>query len=565
MADEAALIVKADRVILLDTRHEGTMSHRKRVSAFAELVKNPGSLCLYRLTACSLWSAAAEGMTAGVVLDYLEENARFGVPGAVSGFIQKEMDSYGKLRLESAEGRLVLAAAEKVWLRRALALPEAGLFLRLIDARHAEVPAERRGMLKRELARAGLPVVDEAGFHGGETVPLALREGDARGGVLRDYQREAVQAFCREGSRHGGSGVVVLPCGAGKTLVGIAVMAELGCATLILAPNVASIRQWKRELLARTDLPEELIGEYSGECKEVRPVTLATYQILTHRKSKQAQPVHMQLFQERDWGLIIYDEVHLLPAPVFRATADIQATRRLGLTATLLREDGCEEDVFSLIGPKRYELPWKELEQEGFLAGLDACEVRVPLEADVRLRYEEAAPRAKFRIAAENPHKLRAVQTLLDRHAGEPTLVIGHYLSQLRAVARLTGSPLITGETAHEERERLYRDFREGRLSRLIVSKVANFAIDLPEARVAIELSGSFGSRQEETQRIGRVVRPKGGENRAYFYTLVSEDTVEQAFARRRQLFLAGQGYAFRVARPEAFEGGSEHELAGSE
>lgn len=473
------------------------------------------------------------------------------------------MGSYGELRLVVGQEGLVLAARREEGLNRALTVPDAGNLLRPIDGLRAEVPPEKRGELKRALARAGLPVIDEAGFRGGERVPLELRAGEG-GTVLRGYQRDAVRAFCREGSLLGGSGVVVLPCGAGKTLVGIAVLAELGCATLILTPNVASIRQWKRELLARTDLKEEWIGEYSGERKEVRPVTLATYQILSHRAGKQAPAVHMQLFRERDWGLIVYDEVHLLPAPVFRATADLQAARRLGLTATLLREDGCAEDVFSLIGPKCYELPWKELERDGFLAGLDACEVRIPLGEELRLRYEDAAPKAKFRIAAENPEKLRTVRSLLDRHRGEPTLVIGHYLSQLKTVAREIDSPLITGDTPHEERERLYRDFREGRRTRLIVSKVANFAVDLPEARVAIELSGSYGSRQEETQRIGRVIRPKRGDNRAFFYTLVSEDTVEQAFARRRQLFLTGQGYAFRVDRSDSIQGGDGRGPAGN-
>ncbi|WP_058301676.1 DNA repair helicase XPB [Gorillibacterium timonense] len=551
---EAPLLVKADRSLLLDMSHPDAASLRTMLGNCAELIKNPGRLYLYRLTACSLWGAAAQGLRSDDVLRFLETHSRHELFDSVQAFVRREMDRYGRLRLLLQEGRLILAAEEEGWLRRVLALPDMSPLLLPLDDRHAEVPADKRGIVKRELTRLGYPVVDEAGFHAGEPVLMRLETSREEGFALRTYQAEAVQAFSREGSRHGGSGVIVLPCGAGKTVVGIAVMARLGCATLILTPNVASIRQWKRELLARTNLSEELIGEYSGERKDVRPVTLATYQILTHRKNKDAPFCHMQLFKERDWGLIIYDEVHLLPAPVFRVTADIQATRRLGLTATLLREDGCEEDVFSLIGPKLYEQPWRELEQSGHLAKLEACEIRIPLEGDVRSAYEEAKPRARFRIASENPQKLKAAEALLRKHEGEPTLVIGHFLSQLRTVAHLTGSPLITGSTPHEERERLYGDFREGRTKRLVVSRVANFAIDLPEAQVAIELSGSYGSRQEETQRIGRIIRPKRNGSGARFYTLVSEDTIELTFAQKRRLFLAGQGYQYHVVEQAEWE-----------
>ncbi|MEO3947555.1 DNA repair helicase XPB [Gorillibacterium sp. CAU 1737] len=544
---DGPLIIKNDGSILLDTGHPQAGGIRKWLAVIADLVKNPGTVHLYRLTACSLWGAAAQGRTSEEVLDALERHSRTGVPPAVRSLVTREMGRYGLLRLIEKDGVLVLVSEDDRLVTKLLGRPELSF---LVGARSVEgavpVALEKRGAIKRELARLGYPVVDEAGFHEGETVEIRWRTDAEGGALLRDYQQEAVEAFALEGTRHGGSGVIVLPCGAGKTLVGIAAMARLGCATLILAPNVASVRQWKRELLARTFLSEEEIGEYSGEIKEVRPITIATYQILTHRVSRNAPFWHMELFRERDWGLIVYDEVHLLPAPVFRVTAEIQATRRLGLTATLLREDGCEEDVFSLIGPKRYELPWRELEAEGHLARLEAWEIRIPLGDSARKAYEAAQVRAQFRIAAENEVKLQVCKELLHKHEGLPTLIIGHYLAQLEQAARLTYSALITGKTPHEERERLYQEFRDGRRNRLVVSRVANFAIDLPEAQVAIELSGSYGSRQEETQRIGRVLRPKKNGGQAWFYTLVSDDTVEVGYARKRRLFLAGQGYHYR-------------------
>jgi DNA excision repair protein ERCC-3 len=431
--------------------------------------------------------------------------------------------------------------------------------------RALQVRRESRGELKQELIKLGYPVSDLAGYHPGEPLRIGLKRElpDGRRFALRDYQEAAVEAFYRGGSLHGGSGVLVLPCGAGKTIIGIAAMARLGCATLVLTSNVTSVRQWKREILEKTELTAEQVGEYSGEAKEVKPVTIATYQILTYRKGKEGPFAHIELFNLRDWGLIVYDEVHLLPAPVFRMTADIQATRRLGLTATLVREDGREEDVFSLIGPKRCELPWKQLERAGWIAAVTCIEVRAPLPAERRAAYAAAEARRQFRLAGENPAKLDVVRKLLERHKNEPTLIIGQYLGQLKLLSELTGAPVISGEVPHEERERLYAAFKGGSLRVLIVSKVANFAVDLPDASVAIQVSGSFGSRQEEAQRLGRILRPKPGENAAHFYSIVSRDTKEQEFAMKRQLFLVEQGYEYRIVdadKPEAASPAAEAE-----
>ncbi len=403
--------------------------------------------------------------------------------------------------------------------------------------------------MKQELVKLGFPVEDLAGYSRGESLPIQLRSDAAGTGAfaLRDYQRSAVDSFYREGSMQGGSGVLVLPCGAGKTVIGIAAMGKLSCATLILTTNSTSVKQWKREILDKTDLTEDMVGEYTGLQKEVRPVTIATYQILTYRKSKNESFVHMDLFNKRDWGLIVYDEVHLLPAPVFRVTADIQATRRLGLTATLIREDGREEDVFSLVGPKRYEMPWKTLESQGWIASVECVELRVPLPPAEMEAYRSAAERERMRIASNNRAKLDVVDGLLRKHEGEQVIVIGQYLEQLHKLAERTGAPMISGEMPHDKREALYHSFRSGEIPVLIVSKVANFAVDLPDAAVAIQVSGSFGSRQEEAQRLGRILRPKSGENKAYFYTIVSEDTKEQEFAMNRQLFLIEQGYNYRM------------------
>ncbi|MCL6458341.1 MAG: DEAD/DEAH box helicase [Gorillibacterium sp.] len=542
----APLLIRGERTLLLDTEHPEASEIKHLLLGFAELIKNPGRLHMYLLSSCSLWGAAANGLTAGEVLDTLERYTHQALPPTVQSIITREMERYGRVRLTEESEKLILHVAEPTWLDRFLHEPAVGYLLTPLSLCTAEIRSDGRGVLKRELTRLGYPVIDEAGWHKGESLPIQLMLKE-NGLVLRPYQLEAVEAFCGQNGIHEGSGVVVLPCGSGKTAVGIAAMARLGCATLILTTNVVSVRQWQREIAEWTNLGPERIGEYSGAHKEVKPVTVATYQILTHRRSTTESFRHMQLFKERDWGLIIYDEVHLLPAPIFRATADIQATRRLGLTATLVREDGCEEDVFSLIGPKRFELPWRQLEHEGHIAHVSASELRIGMSETLRERYDLAKAGVRFRIAAENPRKLAYMDELLQRHEGRPTLVIGQYLSQLRAAAQQTGAPLVTGTTPHEERELLYQRFREGSLKLLVVSKVANFAVDLPQAEVAIELSGGYGSRQEEAQRVGRVMRPKPNGGKAHFYTLVSKGTVEQEYARNRQLFLLSQGYVYQV------------------
>jgi len=546
MNPNGPLIVQNDFSILLETAHAGFAETRAELACFAELLKSPEGLHTYRMTPLSLWNAAAAGLKLEDIARFLQERAQFGVPAAVLAGLRKYMGRYGLLRLEKVGGELQLVSDDTVVLKELAETAQLRSYLAdWRGDRAVAIAAAARGLLKRELVRLGYPVADHAGYAQGEHVHIRLREDG--GFALRDYQRQAVDAFARGDGADGGSGVLVLPCGAGKTVVGIAAMSRFQQATLILTTNVTSVKQWKREIVQKTHLPDDQVGEYAGVRKETRPVTIATYQMLTHRSGQSELFKHMALFHEREWGLIIYDEVHLLPAPVFRATADIQTARRLGLTATLVREDGREDEVFSLVGPKRFELGWKELEAQGWLAAVACREIRVPLTADGAERYREAGARRQIRLAGENAAKLAAVERLLLRHAGEPTLVIGQYIEQLTRIAERTGAPLISGEMPHERREQLYADFKAGRLRLLIVSKVANFAVDLPDASVAIQVSGSFGSRQEEAQRLGRVLRPKRGGNSAVFYSLISKETKEQEFALKRQLFLVEQGYRYTV------------------
>jgi len=547
------LIVQNDFTVLLETRHPKAEEARAELGAFAELRKSPDGLHTYAITPLSLWNAAAAGATADGIVEALTRYAKFGVPSGVVRDIRMYVGRYGLVRIEREGSQLVLRCDDAAVLEQIGAYDALRSYWEPSPAgRHAiAVRLAERGAVKQELMKLGFPVVDAAGYEDGEPVPIRLRDALRQSGkpfALRDYQEEAVEAFYRGGSASGGNGVVVLPCGAGKTIIGIAAMARLGRATLILTTNSTSVKQWRAELLDKTSLGEDEVGEYASDRKEVRPVTIATYQMLTYRKSKDTEFAHMKLFRERSWGLIVYDEVHLLPAPVFRATAEIQATRRLGLTATLVREDGREEDVFSLVGPKRYEAPWKRLESRGYIARVECAEIRVPMEPAALERYRGASAREQHRIAGENPAKREAVKALLKRHRGAPTLIIGQYLDQLRALADELGAPLITGETPAPEREEKYEAFRRNRLGVLVVSKVANFAIDLPDAAVAIQVSGSFGSRQEEAQRLGRVLRPKEALNEAYFYALVSDGTKELDFALKRQMFLVEQGYRYRRA-----------------
>jgi DNA excision repair protein ERCC-3 len=550
---ENPLIVQGDHTILAEVGSPRFAEARDRIAPFAELVKSPEHVHTYRVTPLSVWNACAAGTPAHEIVAALREHAKYPLPPVVERAIHDAALRYGRLRLVRGEGGLELAADEPDLAELVSRLRDVSPHLgeRLSPTAFA-VPTVDRGRLKQALVKAGWPAEDLAGYTPGEPLAISLRAVTRSGEPfsLRSYQADAADAFHAGGDARGGSGVVVLPCGAGKTVVGMECMARVGASTLVLTTSVTAVRQWVGELLERTSLHEDQVGEYTGAAKDIRPVTVATYQVLTHRENAQAPFRHLELFDRRDWGLIVYDEVHLLPAPVFQVTAGLQARRRLGLTATLVREDGREGDVFALIGPKKADVPWKELEGQGWIARAECTEVRVPMPRAMRMAYATAEPRERFRIASENPDKVPVVRRILARHAGEPALVIGLYVEQVEAIARELGVPVLTGTTAQRKRDALYRDFREGRIPVLAVSKVANFAVDLPDASVAVQVSGTFGSRQEEAQRLGRILRPKKGSNQAHFYTLVSRDTDEQEFAMKRQLFLCEQGYAYRIADP---------------
>jgi DNA excision repair protein ERCC-3 len=533
------LIVQSDKTLLLEVDHPGAGMARAAIAPFAELERAPEHVHTYRVTPLALWNARAAGHDAEQVVDVLVRFSRYAVPQPLLVDVVDTMSRYGRLQLaQHPTHGLVLVSMDRAVLEEVLRHRKIAPMLgaRLDDDTVLVHPSER-GRLKQGLLKIGWPAEDLAGYVDGEAHPIELAE---EGWTLRDYQRDAVTGFWA-----GGSGVVVLPCGAGKTLVGIAAMAQAQATTLILVTNTVAGRQWKREVIARTSLSEGEVGEYSGERKEIRPVTIATYQVMT-RKS-QGEYRHLDLFDSRDWGLIIYDEVHLLPAPVFRMTADLQSRRRLGLTATLVREDGREGDVFSLIGPKRYDAPWRDIESQGWIAPADCVEVRVTLTDAERLRYATAEADERYRVAATARSKLAVVEAILDRHPEEPTLVIGAYLEQLEELGEALNAPVVQGSTRNSERETLYDAFRNGELRRLVVSKVANFSIDLPEASVAVQVSGTFGSRQEEAQRLGRLLRPKGDGRQAHFYSVVSRDTLDTDYAAHRQRFLAEQGYGYRI------------------
>jgi len=537
------LIVQSDKTLLLEVDHPAAADCRRAVAPFAELERAPEHMHTYRLTPLGLWNARAAGHDAEQVVSVLLAYSRYPVPHALLVDVAETMARYGRLQLVSDPVHgLVLHALDRAVLAEVLrSRKAAGLLGARIDPDDVAVHPSERGRLKQVLLGLGWPVEDLAGYVDGEAHPIDL---DLSSWSLRPYQVQAVDSFW-----HGGSGVVVLPCGAGKTLVGTAAMARARSTTLILVTNTVAARQWRDELLRRTTLTEDEIGEYSGARKEIRPVTIATYQVLTTRRK--GVYIHLELFDARDWGLVIYDEVHLLPAPVFRMTADLQARRRLGLTATLVREDGREDDVFTLIGPKRFDAPWKDIEAQGWIAPAECVEVRLTLPDAERLAYATAEREDKYRLAATASGKNRVTERLVAKHADDQVLVIGQYLDQLAELAEHLDAPLITGATTVRERQRLFGAFRTGEVSRLVVSKVANFSIDLPEAAVAIQVSGSFGSRQEEAQRLGRIMRPKADGRTATFYTVVSRDTVDQDFAAHRQRFLAEQGYTYRIIDAE--------------
>lgn len=553
---ENPLIVQSDRTVLLEVLNPLFEEARDLLSTFAELVKSPEHIHTYAISPLSLWNAASSGLKASDILDGLERYSKFPIPETLRLEINEYVARYGRVRLvQNAAGELLLQSADPLILTEVWHNQQVRPYLREERTDGLVIDPDHRGHVKQAMIKIGFPVEDLAGYKEGAELVVALRPISLRGlsFSLREYQEQAVRAFYKDGSAAGGSGVIVLPCGAGKTVIGLGVIGQVQQQVLILTTNITAVRQWIEELVDKTSLTREQIGEYSGELKEIRPVTVSTYQILTYREPGTDEMPHQKLIGARNWGLIIYDEVHTLPAPVFRVTSEIQARRRLGLTATLVREDGREEDVFTLIGPKRYDLPWKVLERQGFIATATCHELRVPLADDHRLRYAVAEDRAKFRIAAENPAKNPLVHELVRRHKGEMILVIGQYLDQLKQLARELGAPLITGQVPARERDELYARFREGSIRLLVVSKVANFAVDLPDATVAIQVSGTFGSRQEEAQRLGRILRPKADGSPAYFYTIVTRETREQDFAVKRQLFLTEQGYRYQISHAEEF------------
>lgn len=542
------LIVQSDHTLMLEVAHSQYSNCRDFLVTFAELVKSPEFIHTYRVTPLSLWNAAALDLPLSHILDGLERFTRYDLPPNVLTDMKEWYGVYGRLVLEKdGPGQLRLAVEDAAILNRLRQDKSLQPFWHAETDNGFLMAADDRGHIKQALVKIGYPVKDLCGYVSGTPFDLSLRPVDLDGGpfALRDYQVEAVEAFYQAGRARGGSGIIVLPCGSGKTIIGLGVMASVANQTLIITTNNVSAHQWRDELITKTSVVPDDIGEFTGLTKTIKPVTVTTYQMLTHRRSKD-EPFHnLEIFTNQNWGLIIYDEVHLLPAPVFRATTNIQAKRRLGLTATLVREDGREEDVFALIGPKRYDVPWKVLENRGYIAEALCTEYRIPLPYEEELAYAHADQRQKFRVASENSRKIALAEELIINHPDDSILVIGQYISQLEKVAAELNLPLITGKTKHLEREALYADFKAGRIKTLIVSKVANFAVDLPDASVLIQISGTFGSRQEEAQRLGRILRPK--QRSSHFYTLVSKGTTEQSFAVNRQLFLVEQGYKYQI------------------
>ena len=553
------LIVQSDRTVLLEVDNPLYEAARDALASFAELEKSPEHIHTYRITPLSLWNAAAAGMEVGDILDALDEHTKYDVPQNIIAEIIDYVSRYGRVKLmkhadlnpeRAGSTDLVLHTEDPVLMAEIVHSESVkNLLGKQIDPQTISVPYQLRGHIKQALIKIGFPVEDLAGYVSGSHLEIAPRPTTLSGSAfdLRDYQRDAAEVFHLGGDVRGGSGVIVLPCGAGKTIVGLGILFETKCHTLILSTNTIAVRQWIDEFLDKTTIAPEEIGEYTGDRKEIRPITVTTYQILTYRRRKSEDFVHLGLFSEMDWGLIIYDEVHLLPAPVFRMTAEIQGKRRLGLTATLVREDGREDDVFSLIGPKKYDVPWRELERQGWIATAECTEIRVDLPEHLRMSYAVAGARKKFRIASENPDKFPVVCELIERHEGDQILVIGQYIEQLKGIATSLNAPLIMGQTPNLERGKLYEQFRQGEIKLLVVSKVANFAIDLPDANVAIQISGTFGSRQEEAQRLGRILRPKTDGSLAHFYSIVTRDSRDQEFAINRQLFLTEQGYRYTI------------------
>lgn len=548
------LIVQSDKTIMIEVNNPFYEEARDAIARFSEIVKSPEYIHTYRITPLSLWNAAASGMKAGEMTAALDKYGKYSLPDNVRKDIVDYVDRYGKVKLFKEDGQLVLKSDDQILITEIEYSKKIKTYITgKIDNNTLAIDPSMRGHVKHALLKVGYPVEDLAGYVDGAPLGIELRAVTKRGNTfsLRKYQQDAADIFYAGGSAAGGSGVVVLPCGAGKTIVGMGVMEKLRCETLILTTNITAVKQWKEEIMDKTNLSEEMIGEYTGEVKEIKPVTISTYQILTHRRGKDVSFPHFKLFNSKDWGLIIYDEVHLLPAPVFRITAEIQAMRRLGLTATLVREDGLEEDVFSLIGPKKYDVPWKDMERQGWIATATCTEIRVPMDGQQRVGYAMSSTKEQFRIASENENKFEVVEKILKKHQEDNILVIGQYINQLENLADKLNAPLITGKTPTNDRINLYEKFKSGKLKKLIVSKVANFAIDLPDANVAIQVSGTFGSRQEEAQRLGRILRPKSDQSQAHFYSIVTKETKDEEYAANRQLFLTEQGYKYKIIDSE--------------
>jgi DNA excision repair protein ERCC-3 len=545
------LIVQSDGSILLETSTAGYEEIRDFLSKFAEIEKSPEYVHTYRITPLSLWNAASLGFTERTITDGLRKFSRYPLPSNIEHSIGAHISKYGRLKLHRLNGKLMLQADDPYIIEDLIRRKEFDKYAaRRIDSRSVDIEETERGHIKQDLFNMGYPVEDMGGYVEGEYLNVELR-AVTKNGIpfeLRAYQKESAEMFHSGGTVFGGNGVIVLPCGAGKTVVGLSVMEKIKRSTLILCPNNTGARQWVDEIIDKTDVPAYDIGLYTGGSKEIRPITISTYQIMTWRSDPDAPFPHFELFRRRNWGLIIYDEVHLLPAPVFSITANLQGVRRLGLTATLVREDGREKDVFTLIGPKRYDVPWRVLEKQGWISPVECNEYRVrfPTERE-RMTYIETPQRGRFGIAARNPAKLEVVNRLIQKHASDNIIVMGDYLDQMKRIADALSAPLVTGKTPERKREKIYRDFLEHRLNIFVASKVVNFALNLPDANVAIQVSGTFGSRQEEAQRIGRILRPKGAGKIAHFYTIVTRDTVEVDFAARRELFLTEQGYAYTV------------------
>jgi DNA excision repair protein ERCC-3 len=552
------VIIQSDNTLLLEVDNADFENARDSIAQFSELIKSPEHIHTYKISPLSLWNAAAAGLTYTNIMNLLKQYSRYEIPEIVITTIKEQMRRYGLLKLVPQDDDIILVSNDAILLNEICNTKKIQQFIDTrIDDNQVKIRRNYRGHIKQALIKIGFPVEDLAGYEDGDPCPISMKEISSKGYTfkIRDYQQSSVNSFYRGGGPEGGSGIVVLPCGAGKTIVGIAIMSLLQTETLILVTNTIALRQWKEELLDKTHLEADQIGEFSGEKKEIRPITIATYNILTYRKDKNGPFLHFELFNSKNWGLIIYDEVHLLPAPVFRMTSEIQSKRRLGLTATLIREDGMEADVFSLIGPKKFDMPWKTLEKSNWIAKALCTEIRIDLPDNLRMKYSLAKDREKFRIASENHEKIRIVKSIIDHHQSSNILIIGQYISQLKEIADQFKYPMITGSTSIAEREELYHKFKEEIIKILVVSKVANFSIDLPDANVAIQISGTFGSRQEEAQRLGRILRPKKGENKAYFYTIITSNSVEEKFAHNRQLFLTEQGYTYIILNEEMFRG----------